>query len=66
MYSSLVKNKELIIFHDILFHPKVPKCKVNKLWKELKSTYNHIEFTDKKDDRGWGQWGGIGVIYYKK
>lgn len=64
LYSSLVKRNGLIVFHDILFHPKVPKCKVDKFWSEIKDRFKHREFIDKEDDRGWGQWGGIGVIYY--
>ena len=64
LYSPLVKNNGLVAFHDILFHPKVSKCKVDKLWNEIKINYKHMEFTDKDDDRGWGQWGGIGVIYF--
>ncbi|MCK5085065.1 MAG: class I SAM-dependent methyltransferase [Candidatus Pacebacteria bacterium] len=63
LYSPLVKKNGLVVFHDILFHPKVPKCKVDKLWNEIKVNYKHLEFTDKDDDRGWGRWGGIGVIY---
>jgi len=62
LYSPLVKRNGLIVFHDILFHPKVLKCKVDRLWKEIKYKYRHKEFIDKYDDRGWGQWGGIGVI----
>ncbi len=64
LYSSLVKNNGLIVFHDILPHPKVPECRVDKLWDKIKSDYKHIEFIYRHDDRGWGQWGGIGVIYY--
>lgn len=64
LYAPLVKKNGLIVFHDILFHPKVPQCKVDRLWKEIKKQYRHREFIDKYDDRGWGQWGGIGVIYY--
>ncbi len=63
LYSPLVKKNGLVVFHDILFHPKVPKCKVEKLWNEIKVDHKHTEFIDKDDDRGWGQWGGIGVIY---
>jgi len=63
LYSPLVKKNGLVVFHDILFHPKVPRCKVEKLWNEIKVDYKHTEFIDKNDDRGWGQWGGIGVIY---
>jgi predicted O-methyltransferase YrrM len=64
LYSPLVKQNGLIVFHDILYHPKVPACKVNKFWNEIKRKYKNAEFIDKEDDRGWGQWGGIGVIYY--
>jgi predicted O-methyltransferase YrrM len=64
LYSPLVKSNGLIVFHDILPHPKIPKCKVDKLWNEIKINYRHREFIDIHDDRGWGQWGGIGVIYY--
>jgi predicted O-methyltransferase YrrM len=64
LYSSLVKQNGLIVFHDILYHPRVPECKVDKFWNEIKRTYKNVEFVDKEDDRGWGQWGGIGVIYY--
>jgi len=64
LYSPLVKQNGLIVLHDILAHPKVPQCKVDRLWKELKLHYTHREFLDRRDDRGWGQWGGIGVLYY--
>jgi hypothetical protein len=64
LYSPLVKRNGLIVFHDILPHPKVPLCKVDKLWNEIKNNYKHREFIDRHDDRGWGQWGGIGAIYY--
>jgi predicted O-methyltransferase YrrM len=62
-YSPLVKQRGLIVLHDILRHPKVPECKVDKFWNEMKRKYKYVEFTDREDDRGWGQWGGIGVIY---
>ena len=65
LYSPLVKRNGLIAIHDILFHPKVGSCKVDRLWKEIKMNYKHREFLDKDDDRGWGQWGGIGVIYFQ-
>jgi predicted O-methyltransferase YrrM len=64
LYSPLVKQIGLIVFHDIIYHPKVPECKVNKFWNEIKRKYKNTAFIDKQDDRGWGQWGGIGVIYY--
>ncbi|OGW38204.1 MAG: hypothetical protein A2Y97_08945 [Nitrospirae bacterium RBG_13_39_12] len=64
LYSPLVKHNGFIVFHDILLHPGVLKCKVDKFWNEIKKRYKHIEITDKYNDLGWGQWGGIGVIYY--
>jgi len=64
LYSSLVKENGLIAFHDILFHPNVPACKVYKFWNEIKGKYKNMEFIDSEDDHGWGQWGGIGIIYY--
>jgi 23S rRNA U2552 (ribose-2'-O)-methylase RlmE/FtsJ len=65
LYSSLVKQNGLIVFHDILHHPKIPACKVDKFWNEIRCKYKNEEFTDREDDRGLGQWGGIGVIYYR-
>jgi predicted O-methyltransferase YrrM len=63
MYSPLVKRNGIIAFHDILYHPGVPACKVNRFWHEVEVQYRHSTYIDKKDDRGWGRWGGIGVIY---
>ena len=65
LYAPLVKRNGIIAFHDILFHPEFRTCKVDRLWKEIKKQYRNREFIDKYDDRGWGQWGGIGVIYYR-
>ena len=64
LYSSLVKEGGLIVFHDILLHPRVPECEVERLWKQLSPYYQNVTFTDANDDRGWGQWGGIGVLTY--
>ena len=65
MYSQLVADGGLIAFHDILPHPQVPDCQVDRLWAELKASSEHVEFTDAEDDRGWGQWGGIGVLSHR-
>jgi cephalosporin hydroxylase len=65
LYAPLVKRNGLVVFHDILFHPKMPRCRVDRLWNEIKTQYEHKEITDICDDRGWGQWGGIGVVYYR-
>jgi predicted O-methyltransferase YrrM len=63
MYEPLVAPGGLIAFHDILQHPKQPLCKVDELWAELAPEHRTVEFTDPDDDRGHGQWGGIGVIF---
>lgn len=66
LYAPLVKENGLIVFHDILFHPKMPQCKVDRLWNKIKREYDHKEITDIYNNRGWGQWGGIGVIWYRR
>jgi predicted O-methyltransferase YrrM len=63
MYEPLVASNGLIAFHDILEHPDQPLCKVDELWAELAPDHRTVEFTDPGDDRGLGQWGGIGVIF---
>jgi predicted O-methyltransferase YrrM len=65
LYAPLVKRNGLIVFHDILYHPKIPQCKVNKFWNELKRRFPYKEFKKPKEKWGWGQWGGIGVLYYR-
>jgi predicted O-methyltransferase YrrM len=62
MYAPLVADGGLIAFHDILPHPRVPECQVDRLWAQLRRGTEHVEYTDPDDDRGWGQWGGIGVL----
>jgi len=64
LYSPLVRPGGLIAFHDILPHPSVPECEVELLWRELKQHHRHVEFLEPEDDRGWGQWGGIGVLFW--
>ncbi|MFZ5907171.1 MAG: class I SAM-dependent methyltransferase [Nitrospirota bacterium] len=63
MYSPLVKKGGLVVLHDILFHPRVRACRVDRFWNEMKCCFRRREFIDREDDRGWGQWGGIGVLY---
>jgi predicted O-methyltransferase YrrM len=65
MYSRFVADGGLIAFHDILPHPQVPDCQVDRLWAELRGTGQNMEFTDPDNDRGWGQWGGIGVLVHR-
>lgn len=62
LYASLARPGGLVAFHDILPHPRVPDCEVDRFWAEVKPRYRHWEFLDPGDVRGWGQWGGIGVL----
>jgi predicted O-methyltransferase YrrM len=62
MYAPLVGHEGVIAFHDILPHPDVKECAVDRFWAEVRARYRCAEFTDPDDIRGHGQWGGIGVI----
>ncbi|MFX1237242.1 MAG: class I SAM-dependent methyltransferase [Promethearchaeota archaeon] len=58
-YKSLLRKGGMIIFHDIVVHPKESNCDVNSLWNELKLHYEYKEFVE-----DWNQlWGGIGILY---
>jgi predicted O-methyltransferase YrrM len=63
LYEPLVAEGGLIAFHDILEHEAQPLCEVDQLWRELAPLHETVEFSDPEDDRGYGQWGGIGVIF---
>jgi predicted O-methyltransferase YrrM len=63
LYSPLVRKGGIVAFHDIVYHPNFPDTQVDKYWNELRSKYKFREFIDLDDERGWGQWGGIGVLY---
>jgi predicted O-methyltransferase YrrM len=62
MYAPLVGQAGVIAFHDILPHPDVAQCEVDRYWAEVRARYQCAEFTHPEDVRGHGQWGGIGVI----
>jgi predicted O-methyltransferase YrrM len=60
MYAPLAS---LVALHDVLPHPNVSGCDVDRYWSELKSRHRCVEFLDPEDNRfGSGQWGGIGVV----
>jgi GT2 family glycosyltransferase/predicted O-methyltransferase YrrM len=63
LYAPLVAQDGLIAFHDVLPHPQMPECKVDVLWREVREGYDHREFLEPGHDRGWGPWGGIGVLF---
>jgi predicted O-methyltransferase YrrM len=62
-YLKYVRPGGMIIFHDIVIHDKVQDCQVHRFWNELKVENEVYEFIDAEaDDRGWGTWGGLGVL----
>lgn len=61
-YAPLVREGGLIAFHDIVEHPRVPSCEVDRFWAELQESHETTEFVVEGDERGWGPWGGIGVV----
>jgi predicted O-methyltransferase YrrM len=63
-YKKYISDGGLIVFHDIVYHNRCEDCRVNILWDCLKEG-NDTAFElidDEEDDRGWGTWGGIGVL----
>ncbi|HCU80056.1 MAG TPA: hypothetical protein DGN60_02690 [Chloroflexi bacterium] len=63
LYAPLVRKGGIVAFHDIVYHPNFPETQVDRYWNELRDKYRFREFIDLEDERGWGQWGGIGVLY---
>lgn len=67
LYEPFVPPGGLIAFHDILRHEeqseRITPCEVERFWEELPPEHRTVEFTDPTDDRGYGRWGGIGVIF---
>jgi len=59
MYSSLVKRGGIIGFHDIVHHPFVTGCQVEKFWKEIKQKYKTKEVISSANQI----WAGIGIIF---
>lgn len=67
MYSPLVQDGGLVVFHDIVDHSETfPTCQVKPLWDELKKGHEFYEFIDSTDSgvmpQVGPQWGGIGVL----
>jgi predicted O-methyltransferase YrrM len=58
MYSPLVAKGGLVVFHDIVPHPIIPSCQVDKLWNELKPKHKTLDIVDPSQTT----WGGIGII----
>lgn len=58
MYSPLVDNNGIIIFHDILPQKQENQCEVERYWNEIKEKHEYKEFIHSYNQ----EWGGIGVI----
>jgi predicted O-methyltransferase YrrM len=62
MYAPLVRPGGLVVLHDIIAPGKPELSDVHLFWAELKQEHEVFEFTDHRDQRWWGQWGGLGVV----
>lgn len=58
MYSPLVKEKGIVVFHDIAHHT-VWTCDVDKFWNEIKTKYRFEEYLKTPPQ---GQF-GVGALY---
>jgi cephalosporin hydroxylase len=56
LYAPLVGPGGVIALHDIVKHPPDAGCEVDRLWAEIKASYEHTELI------GHSDWGGIGVL----
>ncbi len=57
MYVNLVRSGGLVALHDIVHHPHVPTCEVDRFWNGIKGQFEHEEYVEH------GGWGGIGVLH---
>ena len=62
LYSPLLAEDGVLVLHDIVVHTQQPECRVDVLWQEVRDRFEHAVFRDPADDRGWGQWGGLGLL----
>jgi cephalosporin hydroxylase len=65
LYSPFVRAGGLIGFHDVLPNELDSRCGVDRFWREVRQGRQTAEFLDAYDDRGLGQWGGIGVLFWE-
>ena len=65
LYGPLVRLGGIVAFHDIIRPPAFPDNQVYRYWNELRKDYRVKEYLDPSDERGWGEWGGIGVLYMR-
>lgn len=65
-YAPMVREGGLVVCHDIVRHTQMPEVGVHRLWRELAHHFATQEFVSDGGDRGWGPWGGIGVLTYTR
>jgi predicted O-methyltransferase YrrM len=63
-YGPLGGDGGLVAFHDILPHPDVPDCDVDRFWTEIRDRFERRwEFASPSErHHAYGQWGGIGAV----
>jgi predicted O-methyltransferase YrrM len=61
LYSPLVAPCGIIALHDILPHPGVPECQVDRFWGELTAPRKR-EIVSPGELNDHGAWGGIGIV----
>ena len=66
LYAPLVGDGGLIALHDISPGTRVPGVEVHRFWREIRDRYEHEEFVTPGRERGFGPWGGIGVLRYRR
>jgi predicted O-methyltransferase YrrM len=66
LYAPLVRDGGLVAFHDIVRHTGLPNIDVARFWAEIRDRYEHEEFISPGRDAGFGPWGGIGVLRYRR
>jgi predicted O-methyltransferase YrrM len=60
IYSPIVREGGMIVFHDILEHGPDSGCEVATFWNEIRDDYEHVELAVVPY-----RWGGIGVVWKK-
>jgi len=62
MYSPLVPDGGLVLFHDIVRPAHLESCRVDVFWGEIKQQHRYYEIKERSGGRGSEQWGGFGVL----
>jgi predicted O-methyltransferase YrrM len=61
MYSGLVGGGGVVALHDIVHHPFLPECQVEKFWQEIKRSRRFL--TKEIISHPHQTWGGIGLVF---